>query len=1360
MESDVQSLLHGFYEKALTDQASPERTVLWSLSVLQDAFSCMEDALDPRTGRYLPVSLESLSDSLNRTLLQDFNIHHDRIYRLLKFLEHPIEDIINSPRDKIIRDHELTSPESARGFDSRSVRWLIKRPGRTSEEKFLLSRKVLAVKRDFVLDTSENRLFKEVLKILKSLIELRIETFDHFDLSFEHRLLAIISKWLRDNSDIGPWNNLPPNNILLQDKNYRKIWDAWGDIRVMSEYIKNDIAAEKQYIIQLVFLVLLATLQKHGIRFCSQPFKIDYNFDSTATTGLSIENIEKNIDLHGLARISKKDKYAIVQLGLYEDHIILKIGKNTHVEIFHDRIVVDLQQIKLKKKNPDSIVKQLMDVLITQGKIWGKAPPVLSKALLPPGTLSIDFNAGVPIWSTHEKPDQSLSYFHARQYWSFDQQQCSFSLSLGQIWQMHPACRTYSMANLLWSNIPCDIPGQVADDLIADLFEKKSSNDETTVLLPDILDDLDDNSICLKRSIESFLSANVLYLPTSIAAVFAVKDLWGEVNPGDCFFVLESFDSKLTVTQVTAKKVKYSRELQTRIPESCGVIWERHHTELLHTPEKKTESVQIENLTAKILTPVYSNRFWEFPGGKDFCVPHTLRESDINNLRSQSQGTARFLILSPGIRLEGNPDDIIKLTGDDNSHIRYISHGGETLREFSNLYPDNPLWTDDLPALNIQAPSTSGRYQNIELVSENHAPITANRRQEILLTTIERLFSLNAGKSKQVFLVTRETGKTTERYQARVFLKNPPSREITCQLRLYYTYGAAEPYRLEFVPLKPELAGFKTVNAQLSKDSNLRKEDYENPYAAPSFDCMQDWEDIEEKTIRNFLRYNLSWWTTTKELFNDRNYLQTHSAVAQVLEPVRFLVTSTFEVLSDHGRVHVYEATVSEKMKRKVLFQSERKLFYSQEYEAVFIENNDSHYSFDKVRCIDNFICEISSDDDYFQGEARRANTCLITASDCSIWNYALANYNKKKGVTYVDAISDTPFEILRGIHVRECSNEQKTTDDFLPAISEKGHAFRVPRFLFHKELNLKEIYGKEWHVLFDPDLRRILLIQEDPITTNLFFEARDRRCKDCLRDARSLFAGERRIWAENPPASIIQFIDKNANGLFTLLTEDAGNIDFHFIAQLGRFITFFGTGIPDDFGIWAVDSLRKDSFLYLFYGLSIGKMEKKWQKDLWRFILKKWHACQDNKTTDGLIRVSERALRHPELISTMSYEDGKHILNTLKKRIASLTQEVVNARKAKDYDFAENTEIKLRDLLWLLMALLRLRKSEDEGIKNLLYPGNMREFSSQLQILLKEEIDFQIVTNKEKKSLVSELINYFDGINPDTVLRVIDEDD
>ena len=42
----------------------------------------------------------------------------------------------------------------------------------------------------------------------------------------------------------------------------------------------------------------------------------------------------------------------------------------------------------------------------------------------------------------------------------------------------------------------------------------------------------------------------------------------------------------------------------------------------------------------------------------------------------------------------------------------------------------------------------------------------------------------------------------------------------------------------------------------------------------------------------------------------------------------------------------------------------------------------------------------------------------------------------------------------------------------------------------------------------------------------------------------------------------------------------------------------------------------------------------------------------------------------------------------------------------------------------------------------------------------LKEEIDFQIVTNKEKKSLVSELINYFDGINPDTVLRVIDEDD
>ena len=164
MESDVQSLLRAFYEKALTDQSSPEKTVLWVLSVLQDTFLGMDDAIDPRTGRFLPVSLEALSDSLNRILLKDFNIHHDRIYRLLKFLEQPIEEIINSPRDKIIRNHELTSPENARGFDSRSVRWLIKRPGKTAEEKFSLAKKVLAVKREFVCDTSENRLFKEVLK--------------------------------------------------------------------------------------------------------------------------------------------------------------------------------------------------------------------------------------------------------------------------------------------------------------------------------------------------------------------------------------------------------------------------------------------------------------------------------------------------------------------------------------------------------------------------------------------------------------------------------------------------------------------------------------------------------------------------------------------------------------------------------------------------------------------------------------------------------------------------------------------------------------------------------------------------------------------------------------------------------------------------------------------------------------------------------------------------------------------------------------------------------------------------------------------------------------------------------------------
>lgn len=1325
MESDVQSLLRAFYEKALTDQSSPERTVLLALSVLQDAFSGIDDALDPRTGRFLPVSLEALSDSLNTTLLRDFNIHHDRIYRLLKFLEQPIEEIINSPRDKIIRNHELTSPGSARGFDSRAVRWLIKRPGRTSEEKFSLTKKVLAVKRKFVCDTSENRLFKEVLKTLKALIELRIDVFTQFDLSFEHRLLVIISKWLRDNSDIGPWNNLPPNNILLQDKNYRKIWDAWGEIRVISEFIKNDIAAEKQYKVQMMFLVLLATLQKHGVRFCSQPFIIDYNFDSTSTAGLSMETIEKNIDLHGLAKLKDDIKFAFVQLKLSGDKISLDIGKFTHIAITHASVEVDSSQIPLEKGNLFLEVKQLINRLVALRKIRAEQPPILQKAFLPSGTLTIDFNAGFPIWSTNEKPDQPLPYFHARQYWSFDQQQCSFPLSIGQIWQMHPSCRTYSMANLLWSNIPCDNPGQVADDLVADLFEKKSSHDEITVLLPDILDDLDDNSICLKRSIGSFLSADVLYLPTSIAAVFAVKDLWGKVKPGDCFFVLESFDSKLTVTQVTAKKVNYSRELQERIPETCGIIWERHHTELLHTPRYKTRSVRVENLTTKILTPMYSNKHWEFPGQKVFCGIHTLSKSEINHLYSQTHGNARFIILSPGIRVESRHENVIDLTMNDTSQIRYISHGGETLRDLSKLYPDNPLWTDDLPALNIQAPGTSGRYQNIELVSENHAPITANRRNEILLTTIERLFSLNAGKSKQVFLVTRETGNTTERYQARVFLKNPPSQKIVCQLRLYYTYGAAEPYRLEFVPLKPEQAGFKTVNAQLSKDSNLKREDYENPYAAPSFDCIQNWDNIDEKAIKYFMHYDLSWWQATKELFNDRNYLQTHSRSTRLLH---IKILDNYDVLSDHGRIPVYKAAIVEQDK-KILFMCHKILSWDHEYEAIFDNSNELQFSFDKIRCVDGFNYETSSSDDYIQGEIRRGPNISINTPDCANWNFALAHYNKKRGITYIGAISDTKFEILRGVYIRPCPANQHKQEKFLS-------------------------------VLFEPDFQRIMLVQEQPVSDEQFADIKKRRCEECIRDSRSLFAGERRIWAEDIPVPLKEFFEKNVNGLSRLLTENTGKNDYYFVAQLGRFITFFGTNIPDDFGTWAVDSLRKNPFLYLFYGLSIGKMEKNWQKDLWWLILKKWHVCPDNKTMDGLIRVSERALRHPELISTVSYKDGKQILNTLKKRIASLTQDVVNARKANDYTFAENAEGKLRDLLWLLLTLLRLRKSDDERIKNLLYPGNMREFSSQLQILLKEGIDFQIVTNRDKKSLVSELINYFDGINPDTVLRVIDEDD
>jgi len=204
----------------------------------------------------------------------------DRIYRIASHVKDAIHAIIEHTRDKILREHVMLPIHAAREFDSISVKWLSRKPGRTVREKLLGRPYIKAVKRKTSIDTSENRLLKAFMLRFEQILIERQKSLNSGSEETCEDLLITMQRWLRneDSVEIGNWGNLPPNNILLQDKHYRKVWDAWLCFQCIDENIDADHKRISQDILIVIYWKLLSMLNKTGLfRTVQQPLTIDYD---------------------------------------------------------------------------------------------------------------------------------------------------------------------------------------------------------------------------------------------------------------------------------------------------------------------------------------------------------------------------------------------------------------------------------------------------------------------------------------------------------------------------------------------------------------------------------------------------------------------------------------------------------------------------------------------------------------------------------------------------------------------------------------------------------------------------------------------------------------------------------------------------------------------------------------------------------------------------------------------------------------------------------------------------------------------------------------------------------------------------
>lgn len=204
----------------------------------------------------------------------------DRIYRIVSHSKESVLAIMEHTRDKILREHTMLPIHAAREVDSNSVQWLSRQPGRTLREKLSGKPYMKAVRRRSSIDTAENRLLRAFLFRLEQILIERQNVFSAATEETCEELLVSIQRWLRteDAAEIGAWGNLPPNNTLLQDKRYRKVWDGWLWLQAIDEQIRVDGKRVHRDILSVFYWNTLSLLNHSGrFRTVQQPVGLDYD---------------------------------------------------------------------------------------------------------------------------------------------------------------------------------------------------------------------------------------------------------------------------------------------------------------------------------------------------------------------------------------------------------------------------------------------------------------------------------------------------------------------------------------------------------------------------------------------------------------------------------------------------------------------------------------------------------------------------------------------------------------------------------------------------------------------------------------------------------------------------------------------------------------------------------------------------------------------------------------------------------------------------------------------------------------------------------------------------------------------------
>ncbi|MBP5452829.1 MAG: DUF2357 domain-containing protein [Treponema sp.] len=755
---------------------------------------------DPVTDDPLPVTVDDVLYAFASFDFNKVNFQKDRLQHIVGFVSSAICNLIDILHEKNLREHRITRPEQVREVDSKSMMWLAKKPGFTVKQKIASEQRMMGVYHTTSLDTAENRLFKSFMEKLDELLLEKENACKKSGKNIsdeDERFTSTVHRWLKsDEADcIGRWNNTPPNNTLLNDKNYRKIWKAHLMLQNLNELVQKDLDNIERIKIRVFFWLTAARLNlSKDIRFRQTLLFPDYENLSLTKDAKLVGFVRTNA--WGKFTISAKSDAIVLSINEQETEYSLPNDVENLFDIFDCAEQICKDTFPKKKFNVE-ILKQVQN---------DKTQAVAA----------VDLNSIFPTFTFGDKTQGRFSKKLVHQSLCFLQEKKDFwypcsSYQSKLIFTKSKNIKTFSVHSVFDEKLRSEIDSEEDKNAIEKActdFAKTVKNEllcqKCLYITNDDLDDFSPTVNAFKHCMNSAFSKTEI-LPKSIAAVFSrfsdVQNCFGEKDEICVRTIFDDYEIKTKI------RIKIDEELLMQNPETKGYCFQRLGFERIELNQDSSKDFVPENLRG-ILTFQDANLLRNEFSADDFHF------EDKKSLR----------------KFQAQKNEIIVFADDD------TSIGAIEYERLQRLTPDIPLWSDFLPKLSMV--DSSGReYVLVEPEKVSIRPLVGKP----VHIPISWRFSFPAKKAFYEFPLAQGEKKEKSKYFA--FIKDssfPLENETECSLYLTYTYGMPLPYNLEFLPVS-DSAEFKSV---VVKWKNKSHKDYIHDMPVPNFVREYTWADM------------------------------------------------------------------------------------------------------------------------------------------------------------------------------------------------------------------------------------------------------------------------------------------------------------------------------------------------------------------------------------------------------------------------------------------------------------------------------------------------------------------------------------